>query len=153
MDLFFDSSALAKRYIQEIGSSWVTATVDPQTGNSIFLAAITRVEITAAIARRTRGGFLTATAANASFAQLQYDLQAEYLNLEVTPAILRSAQDLARKYFLRGYDAVQLAVAVACNVEQTAVGLPTITLVSADKELLIAASAENLLIENPQNHP
>jgi hypothetical protein len=55
MDLFFDSSALVKRYINELGSMWVAKTVDLNAGNNIFVADISAVEMTAAIARRTRG--------------------------------------------------------------------------------------------------
>ena len=117
----------------------------------MYIAEITGVEITAAIARRTRG-FAAATV-NAVFANLQHDLRAEYLNLEITSAVLQHAQFLARKYFLRGYDAVQLTVALDFNRERLAAGLPDITLVSADTELLDAAQAEGLLVANPNDHP
>jgi hypothetical protein len=40
---FFDSSGIVKRYINEIGSAWVTSLVDPATGNPIHLASITGV--------------------------------------------------------------------------------------------------------------
>lgn len=150
MDLFFDSSALVKRYVNEIGSTWVTDIVQPTSGNRIYVAEITCVEITAAVARRTRGG--SAITVNAVFANLRHDLNAEYMNLEITSALLRDAQSLARLYFLRGYDAVQLAVAVRLNYRQTSAGLPVITLVSADTELLDAARVEGLLIENPNHH-
>jgi len=151
VNLFFDSSALVKRYVNEIGSAWVGKTVDSASGNKIFIAEITVVEIMAAIARRTRGH--PAAATNAAFAKLQYDVNAEYINLELTSALLQDAQVLARKYFLRGYDAVQLAVALQFNREQLAAGLPVITLVSADAELLDAAQTEGLLVENPNHHP
>jgi len=151
VDWFFDSSALVKRYVNEIGSTWVANIVDKSSGNDIYIAEITGVEITAAIARRTRG-FAAATV-NAVFANLQHDLRAEYLNLEITSAVLQHAQFLARKYFLRGYDAVQLTVALDFNRERLAAGLPDITLVSADTELLDAAQAEGLLVANPNDHP
>ena len=150
MDLFFDSSALVKRYVNEIGSTWVTNIVQPTSGNRIYVAEITGVEITSAVARRTRGN---SAAANAVFANLQHDLNAEYLNLEIISALLRDARILARLYFLRGYDAVQLAVAAHLNREQLAAGLPAVTLVSADTELLDAARAEGLTVENPNHHP
>jgi len=152
MDLFFDSSGLVKRYIAEIGSTWVTNTVDLASGNTIFIAEITGVEVTAAIARRTRTGH-SASAINAVFNNLENDLKDEYFGLEVTSAVLLEARSLARKYFLRGYDAIQLAVAVVFNRQQTAFGLTTITFVSADNDLLNAALAEGLLIENPNNYP
>lgn len=150
-DLFFDSSGLVKRYVSETGSAWVTKTVDTASGNNIFIAEVTAVEITAAIARRTRGE--TAAAINRVFANLQHDLAVEYFDLQVNSTIFRAASILARKHFLKGYDAVQLAVAIEFNRAQTALGLPTITLVSADTELLDAAKLEGLNIENPNNYP
>ena len=150
-DLFFDSSGLVKRYVSETGSAWVTKTVDTASGNNIFIAQITAVEITAAIARRTRGS--NPAVINSVFANLQHDLAVEYFDLEASSTTFQEANILARRHFLKGYDAVQLAVAVQFNREQTALGLPTITLVSADTELLDAARLEGLNIENPNNYP
>ena len=151
MDLFFDSSALVKRYINEIGSTWVENTTRLNAGNNIFAADISAVEITAAIARRTRGVSLAAI--NLTFAGLQNDLRDEYIILQIDSAVLLDAQTLSRKHFLRGYDAIQMAVAAQLNQRQLAAGLPGITLVSADADLLAAAQIEGVLIENPNDHP
>jgi uncharacterized protein len=48
--LFFDSSALVKRYLTEIGSTWVAAQINPGSNNVIVIAEITRVEVAAALA-------------------------------------------------------------------------------------------------------
>jgi uncharacterized protein len=40
---YLDSSALAKRYLTEIGSAWVTTLVDPARGNTIVVAEITDI--------------------------------------------------------------------------------------------------------------
>ncbi len=42
---FFDTSALVKRYATEIGTMWVNALIDPATGNRIYVARITEVEL------------------------------------------------------------------------------------------------------------
>ena len=152
-DLFFDTSGLAKRYIAETGSSWVKSICLPSSGNFISIAGITVVEMTAAITRRKRGGSLTAADAAIALAQFDVDLSNEYFVLEITPALLTEARDFAENYGLRGYDAVQLAAAVVFNRQQTAFGLPTITLVTADIELFNAARAEGLNVENPNNYP
>ena len=49
---YFDSSALTKRYLTEIGSAWVTNLTDPAAANTIIVAEITRVEVAAALASR-----------------------------------------------------------------------------------------------------
>ncbi len=56
---FGDSSALVKWYISETGSAWVQQITDPQTGNLLFIARITWVEVISAFARRQREGSLT----------------------------------------------------------------------------------------------
>jgi hypothetical protein len=42
--LFFDSSALVKRYLTETGSAWAISLLDPTAGHTIVVAAVTRVE-------------------------------------------------------------------------------------------------------------
>lgn len=149
---FFDTSGLAKRYINEIGTVWVKNVCLYSTGNIVFIAEITTVEITSAITRRARGGTLTIADAAAAIARFEADLQNEYISLEVTSELLFEACRLVKTYGLRAYDAVQLAAAVSFNREQIALGLPSVTFVSADYELLAAALSEALLIENPNNH-
>lgn len=58
---FVDSSALVKRYVPETGSAWIQALSAQETGNSLFIARITWVEVLSALARREREGSLTPT--------------------------------------------------------------------------------------------
>ena len=150
---FFDTSGLAKRYINETGSVWVRNNCSFASGNIVFVAEITSVEITSAITRRSRGGSLTLENSAASIARFDADLRNEYVTLEITSDLLNAARLLVKTYALRGYDAVQLAVAIGLNLSQTEMGLPTVTFVSADNELLDAARAEGLSVENPNNYP
>ena len=55
----------------------------------------------------------------------------------------------AETYALRGYDAVQLSAAVEVHVRGDTLGLPVLTLVSADEDLNVAATAQGLAVENP----
>jgi predicted nucleic acid-binding protein len=54
-----DSSGLVKRYVDEVGSDWVRAMVDPASANIISIADITRAEISSALARRAREGVIS----------------------------------------------------------------------------------------------
>ncbi|MDQ3257627.1 MAG: type II toxin-antitoxin system VapC family toxin, partial [Acidobacteriota bacterium] len=130
LDFFFDTSTLAKRYIGETGSAWVRNVCAPASSNNIFIAEITAVEITSAIVRRSRGGSLTATDAAAALRQFDADSTNVYFVAEVTSARLTEARRIAETHGLRGYDAVQLAVALRFNREQLAAGLTVVTLVS-----------------------
>jgi predicted nucleic acid-binding protein len=151
--LFFDSSGLAKRYIIETGSAWVNNVCSPVAGNRVLIAEITIVEITSAIVRRARGGSLSAADAQAALSQFGIDLTNVYFVSDIASARVTEARHFAETYALRSLDAIQLAVALRLNRRQLAAGLPTITLVSADAELLDAALAEGLLVDNPNLHP
>jgi uncharacterized protein len=47
-----DASGLVKRYVDEVGSDWVRAIVDPTSANIVSIADITRAEVTSALASR-----------------------------------------------------------------------------------------------------
>lgn len=150
---FIDSSALVKRYISEVGSAWILSLFDPTLNNEIFVAAITGVEIVAAITRRARGGSISATDAATACNQFRNDLQTEYQVIEITQSIIISGMALAETHGLRGYDAIQLAASCTVNTLCIASNLPPTILVFADNELNIAASNEGLIVENPNKYP
>ncbi len=150
---FIDSSALVKRYISETGSAWVVGLFAPTLNNEVFVAAITSVEIVAAITRRTHGGSISATDAATVCNQFRNDLQTEYQIIEITENIITSGMKLAETYGLRGYDAVQLAAGCAVNALCIANSLPPIVFVSADNDLNLAASSKDLIVENPNKQP
>lgn len=150
---FIDSSALVKRYISETGSTWVLELFDPTFNNEVFIAAITGVEIIAAITRRSRSGSISITDATITRNQFKSDLQKDYQIVEITDNIINSGMVLSETYGLRGYDAIQLAAGRAVNTLCIASGLPSITFVSADNELNAAVVSEGLMIENPNSHP
>ena len=56
---FLDSSALIKRYVQERGTAWIRASIDPAAGHQIFAARLALVEVAATLARQARAGNLT----------------------------------------------------------------------------------------------
>ena len=150
---FLDTSALVKRYVHEIGSTWVEAVTDPVTGNAIYILWMTEVEVTSAITRRQRGGTLSATDAATALAQFRQDLANEYNSIEVTPALLTTAVALVETHGLRAYDAVQLAAATTLQAYRATLALTNLIFVSADHDLNTAAGAEGLSVEDPHTHP
>jgi hypothetical protein len=48
---FLDSSALVKRYVPEVGTTWIQ-TLAPDANNQLYIARITWVEVLSALARR-----------------------------------------------------------------------------------------------------
>jgi uncharacterized protein len=149
---FFDSSALVKRYATETGSAWVESLTDPRVGNRIYVAAITHVEVVAAIARKRKGLLISTTDATAAIVRFEYDLEHDLRVFDLTPKVMTTAAQLADKHALRGYDSVQLAVALEINVARTAQQLPSLILISSDAELNAAAQTEQLVTDDPNLH-
>jgi predicted nucleic acid-binding protein len=149
---FLDSSALIKRYVTETGSVWVTNLIEPATGNRIFIARITAVEVVSAIKRRERSGNLNATDANASLTQFRRELASNYRSVDISAKLISRAMNLAETHALRGYDAVQLAAALEIYDQSQSVGLSSPKLICADLALNVAAVAEGLRIGDPNDH-
>ncbi len=150
---YLDSSALVKRYVQEIGSSWLTGLFDAALGNEVFIAAVTPVEILAAISRRARGSTMIPADATAARSLFRAELLTDYQVVELTKGVLNRAMDLAETHGLRGYDAVQLAAALETNALAAASGLPPLMFICADGELNTVAQIEGLRVDNPNHHP
>ena len=150
---FFDTSGIVKRYLQETGTAWVQSVAAPVAANVIFLAGISGVEVISAVMRRHRSGNLTAAEAASILAQFRQDRALEYRIIEITPAILTTAERLAESRTLRANDAIQLAAAVELHARRTAGSLAPFTVVSADQDLNTPATALGLVVENPNLHP
>jgi uncharacterized protein len=151
-DYFLDTSALVKRHVNETGSAWVRSLTHPKAAHTLYIARITAVEVHSAITRRQRGRHLSPAQAGAILGHFRRHLAQRYNVLELTTALFTEAMFTARKHGLRAYDAVQLAVAVELHQLNKKAGFGPVTLVSADWELNSAATAEGLLVEDPNLH-
>jgi predicted nucleic acid-binding protein len=147
-DYFLDTSAVVKRYVQETGTTWIRTLAAPATGNFIYLARITEVEVTSALARRRGQPGLSVAQAVGALGLFRQDFAQDYRIAEITVSLLRRAALLADTHTLRGYDAVQLAAALEVRLQ-----VPALILVSADGDLNTAAAAEGLPVEDPNTHP
>jgi predicted nucleic acid-binding protein len=133
---FLDSSAVVKRYVQEIGAAWFRNLADPASGHFFYIVRITDVEVTAALAGRRRQGSLTNLQMNTALAQFRNDFIQDYRVLEISVPLLERASLLADSHALRAYDAVQLSAALEIRRLE-----PSVALISADLALNRAASA------------
>ncbi len=150
---YFDSSALVKRYVAEVGTVWVRSATEPSAGNQLFVALIAGAEVVAAIAKRQRMGALDAAEAQVAIATFGNHFKAQYDVVAATREVIERAILLAPRLSLRGYDAVQLATALIVNDELVSFGSAPLVFVSADDNLNDAAAHEGLTVENPQAHP
>jgi predicted nucleic acid-binding protein len=144
-----DTSALAKRYIRERGSTWTVNQLDPSSGNVVIISNLTTVELFSAFARRIRDGTLQANAVTILRNNLLVHVEEEYLVVSVQEQIFISARNLVTNYPLRTLDAIQLA----CALHATTLLNEPMTFVSADPNLLTAAVAEGFPTDDPNAHP
>lgn len=149
--LFFDTSALAKRYVPEQGTRWVRTQTASSSGNDIVIAKVTPVEFYSAISRQYHDGVIDLTRLQAFRRLFLYHLQNQYLVMEVSTNVITHALNLQESHRLRAYDAIQLASALEVNTRLTATGNP-FTFVAADNRLLLAANAVGLKTDNPNNY-
>jgi uncharacterized protein len=152
-DYFFDTSALVKRHVNEVGSPWVRSLVRAKASHRVYIARITAVEVSSAITRRQHKGDLSPAQAGAILGHFRRHLTQRYRVLELTPSLFTKAMLAARKHRLRAYDAVQLAVALEVHRLHQDAGLGPVTLVSADQDLNTAATAEGMAVDDPTMYP
>lgn len=150
---FFDSSALAKRYMQEDGTPLVRAITQTRTQpfNEVYVARIAVVEVCAALVRRQQQRNISQQQLKQVLDQLHRHFRQRYQVLEITSDVVSEAVTQVKTHKLRAYDAVQLAVALKINDLRQKAGLEPVTFVCADSELNQAAQ-KTLSVINPQ-HP
>lgn len=140
--VFLDTSALLKRYVIEQGSHYVTHFFTPYRGRPrIFISELTYVEALAAFARRLPAP------PEATISAFVADYRQGVRKIVVDRAIIKQAGLLAQARRLRAADAIQLASAL-----RAAESVPDILLLTADLEMIAAAQAEGLQVENPNRY-
>lgn len=154
---YFDASALVKHYVLEPGSTWVRALIDrldPETGkriNTVLIAEVSLVEVAAALAILERTGRIHQRHRDHGYDRFLDDADRLYGLLPVLNEDLYTAAELTQQHPLKAYDAVQLAVALRYRQVPARYEL-ALTFVSGDAQLLAAAEAEALVVDNPFDH-
>lgn len=142
MTVFADSSAIVKLYVDEDGHEEVRARP------LLAVGQIARVEVPAAFWRKARLGELGAVDASVLVSDFEADYYGtseeapRFVVVAVTADILDDAATLCARHPLRGFDAVQLASALA--VQQVDAGVTTMAVY--DVSLRAAAAAEGLAV-------
>jgi predicted nucleic acid-binding protein len=150
---YLDTSALIKQYVTEVGSEWTRTYLDSLDTEAAFLSALTTVEAACAFARRLREGTLSLLHHRRLLNAFDFDLDHRYRLLDVTPTVISLARQLAARYPVRAYDAMQLSTALLLHQDLLQSGQELLTFVCADVRLLDIARDEGLLTENPNDHP
>jgi hypothetical protein len=146
---YLDTSALAKRYLVETGTSWVRNLTARSSGHVIVICDLTPVEFFSLSARRLREKKLTVADVITLQTTFIAHHEQDYLSTPLEKSVLTLARAFVSKYPLRPPDAIQLASAIDAVVT---LGEP-ITFICADQDLLAAAQAEGLKTDNPNFYP
>lgn len=109
MNLYLDTSALVKLYVEERGRTGLVEAVS--AAEVVATSMVAYVEARAAFARRHREGALALADYRRSVRDLDRDWS-RYLRVEVSEALVLAAGRLAERHRLRAYDAVHLASAL-----------------------------------------
>lgn len=151
MVYYADTSVLVKRHIAETGRAWVRSLAHPATGNTIFTAQISLVELYSALNRRLREKTISPLRYSRLSAIVNRIWSLQYVIVALTTPILDTAKQLVERHPLRAYDAVQLPSAMHAR---QILPLPpsSIIFLSADTTLLTAAQAEGFVTDNPNLH-
>jgi uncharacterized protein len=148
---FFDTSALAKLYHQEVG----TATVDQivQTSdNQIRISRLTVVELPSVFAIKVRTQFITREDAQLLVRQFREDIvSGKFEVFAVREPEFALAERLLEQYAfdfrLRTLDAIQIAVAIGLRTQEAIDHF-----VASDQVLCDVAAREGFSVLNPE-HP
>jgi uncharacterized protein len=134
MRVFFDTSAFAKRYVDEAGTEQVLGWCE--RADELVLCVIALPEMISAFCRLQREGRLTP----AQYRRIKQDLVADLADArlcDITPALLQFAVQALEASALRGMDAIHIAAAQATEAE---------VFVSADARQCAAARASGLRV-------
>ena len=154
MNLYYlDTSAIVKYYHTEPGSGWVRQIIEKRDKDSdrIYIAEITIAESTAAFAILARTQRVRIALRDAMYRNFLDNVLTEYRTIHVRREEIDRAAGLTQRHDLKGYDAVQLAVALYMDDLLKANDLHLV-FISGDANLLGAAQAEGLATDNPFDH-
>jgi predicted nucleic acid-binding protein len=140
---YLDSSALVKCYAMEARS---LDTIDLiGQADMVVTSPVTRVEVASGLARAVRMGSLSPRGAHAAYADFAGEVDA-IIQVPLTDAIVTRGQALVWEHGLRGYDAIQLASALAWQQRMGS----RVTLATFDTRLARAAGESGLTVWPPQ---
>lgn len=139
MILYFDTSAIIKRYVKEPGSEEVRAWF--RLARTWATGLITRVEMASALSRLLRMKIITQREYITTLEEFRSSW-VEFERLPITEALVARADLLACEHGLRAYDAVHLASAL---VWQEALTLQ-VTIVTYDGQLAAAGKKTGLAV-------
>ena len=135
MRTFFDTSAFAKRFVEEPGSDKVDQIC--HDASEIALSIICIPEILSALNRRLREGYIDQDDYVSAKARLTDEIE-DIIILNITPDVVNTSIELLEKHVLRTMDAIHISCAVAWRPD---------LFVSSDRRQVSAAQKSGLSVQ------
>lgn len=116
MKVFLDTSTLAKRYVQELGSEELEDLFFSVV-KEVFVSTLALAEFAAAIGRKLRNKDMLEKSASKAMREFEKDWGGLFKKIPLTEDLAMSAASLAIQYPLKGADAIHLASAIAVGAD------------------------------------
>ena len=141
MRIFCDTSALAKRYVQEPGSEELEE-LFTSIATEMFISTLAFVEIASALGRKLRNKEIAEAKVGEAIKELEEDWYEVFAKIPVEDMLAEKAAAIALEYSLKGADAVHLASALVIGAE---------LFVAADNKLIHVAGKMGINSYNPES--
>jgi hypothetical protein len=147
--LFWDASALVKRYYPEIGSHSVDRLIVDRSAHSMVSTPWGYAETYSILLRRFNGGVIDLATFTGAVSALQTEVvqNPDFGLLTITDAHVFSSIETMRRHNLNATDAVLLTLLVEFSRSP---GAPSCVLIASDHRFLRAAASVGLPTLNPE---
>ncbi|MCJ7582142.1 MAG: type II toxin-antitoxin system VapC family toxin [Candidatus Aminicenantes bacterium] len=139
MKIFLDTSALAKRYIEEPGSDELENLLHSAV-KEVTVSTLALPEFSAAISRKVRNKELSDEMATDAMKEIEIDWNGLFIKIPLFEDLAKQAASLTIQFPLKGADAVHLVSAVASGAD---------LFIASDRQLISAAEQIGLQCFNP----
>ena len=149
---YFDASALAKRYIEEVGSDKIDFLFENVSLERLSCLTIGAAEVFWICIRKKNDGRITVNQFTQAAGHLEHEIitnQSNFRKIPVPDSLVWNSMDLIEAHSLNSVDAMVLRSALDTPTALRSTG-DRLVLVASDQRLLRAAQAEGLQIFNPE---
>ena len=152
---YFDASALAKRYVEEVGSDKIDFLFANVPLERLQCLTIGAMEVFWICVRKRNDGRIPVSQFAESTTYLKsevIDIQSDFRKISVPDSLVWDSMNLVDIHSLNSVDAIVLRSALDTAAELRNTG-DTLVLVASDQRLLRAARTEGLQVFNPELDP
>ncbi|MGH7598892.1 MAG: type II toxin-antitoxin system VapC family toxin [bacterium] len=148
---YFDSSALAKGYVQEKGSTIVDHIIEQTKQEQWRVLMLGLLETISIFVRKKNSGTISSTLFQSTLRTFKEDFldDSQVFKVEATNALCVAAAPLIQEHSINATDAVVLRSALDIAAYERKLSNELI-IITADQRLVTAAKAEGLPVINPE---